>query len=233
MLGFQPSETPPPPRAIAIIEPRILFFLLLFFLHEYAVKLDQCFNRGQVMTAKVRLPLTQIEQQVCDVTSEQLGIPRQRVLPSSSLVEDLGCDSMDIVELIMSIEERFSIALPNDAPNPVYKAVFTRQPFRISDLAELVYLQQGTGTPERKGWRHASIPSHAATSVPFTQLDGRWQDERSAHRSLLEPIHAGAIPQYRRRSDGMRCLLIPAASPPAHSHPARQREAEPSMTFSH
>ena len=35
-------------------------------------------------------------------------------------------------------------------PEPVFKAVFTRKPFRLADLAELVYLLQGTGTPDRK-----------------------------------------------------------------------------------
>jgi len=165
------------------------------------------------MTANVRLPLTQIEQQVCDVTSKVLGIPRLRIVPSSSLVEDLGCDSLDIMQLIMSIEESLSITLPDEAPNPVYKAVFTRQPFRLSDLAELVYLQQGTGTPERKGWRNAIVSSQAAPSLPFTQLGGRWQKEKQSNPSLLEPLRVeGPIPQYRRRSDGMRCILIPSAS---------------------
>src|SRR5690349_11312498 len=105
------------------------------------------------MTAVLRQPYAEIEQQVCDVTAAQLGFPRQRVTPDQSLVEDLGCDSLDLVELLMTIEETFGVTLPNDAPNPVYKAVFTRKPFLLSDLAELVYLQQGTGAPQRPGWR--------------------------------------------------------------------------------
>ncbi len=39
---------------------------------------------------------------------EQLGVEEKDVLPTASFVEDLGADSLDLVELIMSIEEEFS-----------------------------------------------------------------------------------------------------------------------------
>jgi acyl carrier protein len=165
------------------------------------------------MTATMRLPFTEIERRVCDVTATDLGIPRQRISPNSSLVEDLGCDSLDLVELILTIEETFAVTLPDEAPNPVYKAVFTRHPFRLTDVAELVYLQQGTGTPERKEWRNAPVASQAACPWPFTQLGGRWQKEIQGSQSLLERLQTdGPNPQYRRRSDGMRCIRIPSAS---------------------
>jgi formylglycine-generating enzyme len=50
----------------------------------------------------------------------------------------------------MAIEETFSITLPFENQDPVYKGVFTRRPFRISHLAELVYLQQGGSTEQGK-----------------------------------------------------------------------------------
>jgi formylglycine-generating enzyme len=163
------------------------------------------------MGATLRLPLAEIEQRVCDVTSQQLCIPRQRISPRSSMMEDLGIDSLDVVELIMTVEEAFAVTLPDDAPNPVYKAVFTRQPFRLSDLAELVYLQQGTGTPERSWWRQTKAAPTAASAAPFTQLEGRWH--QSGKQALFEPLRTdGPVRQYRRRSDGMRCVLIPSAS---------------------
>src|SRR6266480_2720891 len=102
-------------------------------------------ERSESMTVKIRSTFGEIEQRVCDVVSVELAIPRQRISPGSSLIEDLGCDSLDLVELIMTIEEEFGVTLPDNAPNPVYKTIFTRQPFRLSDLAELVYVQQGTG----------------------------------------------------------------------------------------
>jgi acyl carrier protein len=166
------------------------------------------------MTGNIRRTFVEIEQRVCDVASEELGISRKRIAPSSSLVEDLGCDSLDLIELIMTIEEEFCVTLPEDSPNnPVYKTIFTRRPFRLSDLAELVYVQQGTGTPQRKGWRKTVVNPQTALSVPFTHLDGRWQRDTRGQSSLFEPLNAsGPFPQYRRRSDGMRCVRLPSAS---------------------
>lgn len=86
-----------------------------------------------------RLRLEEVEQRVCDITSEQLGIPRRQISPSDRLIEDLNCDSLDLVELFMEVEEAFGITLDVKSPNPVFKAVFTRQPFHLSDLAELVF----------------------------------------------------------------------------------------------
>jgi len=45
-----------------------------------------------------------------NVVMEQLGVEEEQVVPSASFVEDLNADSLDLVELIMSIEEEFSDA---------------------------------------------------------------------------------------------------------------------------
>ena len=42
------------------------------------------------------------------ISVEQLGVEETEVLPSASFVDDLGADSLDLVELIMSLEEEFS-----------------------------------------------------------------------------------------------------------------------------
>ncbi|MCB9924933.1 MAG: SUMF1/EgtB/PvdO family nonheme iron enzyme [Planctomycetaceae bacterium] len=165
------------------------------------------------MANDIRLELSVVEQRVCDVVSEQLGIPRDEVLPSSRLIEDLRCDSLDLVELIMELEDEFHVTIPNKPTNPVGKSVFIRQPFRLSDLAEIVYLQQGSGKPERKGWRRTKVPDAGCATIPFSQLSGRWQID-SSHQtlSLFEPLGSeDGVRQFRRRSDGMRCLLLPSA----------------------
>ena len=165
------------------------------------------------MGTGTRLRLDEVERNVCDIASEQLGIRRDRISPGDRIVEDLRCDSLDLVELLMEVEEAFGVTLPDRAPNPVYKAVFTRQPFRLADLAELAYLQQGTGAPDRQGWRRAKEPPPPPTSVPFTQLGGRPEGTRGYDRPMFEPLgDAGPVAQYRRRSDGMRCLVVPSAS---------------------
>src|SRR5947209_5296363 len=127
------------------------------------------------MATGARLRLDELERKVCDIASEQLGIRRDRISPGDRIVEDLNCDSLDLVELLLEVEEAFGVTLPDQAPNPVYKAVFTRQPFRLADLAELSYLQQGTGAPDRRGWRRAKELLTPTTCVPFTQLGGWWE----------------------------------------------------------
>ena len=100
------------------------------------------------MTNISRLELSVVVQRVCEIASKQLCIPRDEVRPSSRLIEDLRCDSLDLVELIMEVEDEFLVTLPDEPTNSVGKSIFTRQPFRLSDLAEIVYLQQGSGKPE-------------------------------------------------------------------------------------
>jgi len=49
-----------------------------------------------------------IFEQLKALIVEQLGVEEKEVVPTASFVEDLGADSLDLVELIMSIEEKFS-----------------------------------------------------------------------------------------------------------------------------
>jgi acyl carrier protein len=164
------------------------------------------------MNQIARLRLADVEQRVCDIASEELGICRDAIWPDSAILEDLHCDSLDMVELFMEVEEAFQVTLPDQAADPVTKAVFTRQPFRLADLAELVYLRQGTGAPKRTTWRQPSVPSQPAPALPFTHLDGRWQKSMANGQPLLEPLHnGGPTKQFRRRSDGLRRLLLPSA----------------------
>ena len=45
---------------------------------------------------------------------EQLGVGMEEVTPEASFIEDLGADSLDIVELIMALEEDFNIEIPDE-----------------------------------------------------------------------------------------------------------------------
>jgi len=42
------------------------------------------------------------------IVVEQLGVEEEEVVPTASFIDDLGADSLDLVELIMSLEEEFS-----------------------------------------------------------------------------------------------------------------------------
>ena len=49
-----------------------------------------------------------IAERVKKIVVEQLGVEAEEVVPSASFVDDLGADSLDLVELIMALEEGFS-----------------------------------------------------------------------------------------------------------------------------
>lgn len=49
-----------------------------------------------------------------EIIAEQLGIDEDEVVPEASFIDDLGADSLDIVELIMAFEEAFDLEIPDE-----------------------------------------------------------------------------------------------------------------------
>ena len=45
---------------------------------------------------------------------DQLDVEEEKITPEASITEDLGADSLDVVDLIMSLEESFSIEIPDE-----------------------------------------------------------------------------------------------------------------------
>ncbi|MGL4419301.1 MAG: acyl carrier protein [Gemmataceae bacterium] len=56
----------------------------------------------------------QIRQRVIDIVCEQLAVSKDQVTDSTRFIEDIGADSLDIVELVMELEEEFDIQIPDD-----------------------------------------------------------------------------------------------------------------------
>jgi len=77
------------------------------------------------------MDLTDLEKRVTDLIVEQLGISREEAVPNASFIDDLGADSLDIVELVMAMEEEFDIEIPDDDAEQIQ---------RISDALE--YLKE-------------------------------------------------------------------------------------------
>lgn len=55
-----------------------------------------------------------LEDRVTDLIVEQLGVSKEEAVPKASFIDDLGADSLDIVELVMSLEEEFDIEIPDE-----------------------------------------------------------------------------------------------------------------------
>ena len=58
--------------------------------------------------------VTAIQPKVKEVIVEQLGVDPERVKIEASFIDDLGADSLDIVELVMAMEEEFGIEIPDE-----------------------------------------------------------------------------------------------------------------------
>ncbi len=55
-----------------------------------------------------------VEAKVKEIIVEQLGVDAGQVTPEASFVDDLGADSLDTVELVMALEEKFDIEIPDE-----------------------------------------------------------------------------------------------------------------------
>ena len=56
----------------------------------------------------------QVEQRVREIVAEQLERDVKEVTNAASLIDDLGADSLDVVELVMKMEEEFGIEIPDE-----------------------------------------------------------------------------------------------------------------------
>jgi acyl carrier protein len=75
-----------------------------------------------------------VAEKVKSIIVEQLGVDAEEVTPDASFTDDLGADSLDIVELVMAFEEEFGIEIPDEEAE------------KISNVREAVaYIEQNAG----------------------------------------------------------------------------------------
>lgn len=55
-----------------------------------------------------------VESKMIDIIVEQLSVDKEKVVSEASFVDDLGSDSLDLVELIMAMEEEFDVEIPDE-----------------------------------------------------------------------------------------------------------------------
>lgn len=75
-----------------------------------------------------------IFDRVREIVAEQLGVEEDEITMESSFIDDLGADSLDVVELIMALEEEFDIEIPDEEAE------------KLSTVGDAVeYIKQHTG----------------------------------------------------------------------------------------
>ena len=65
--------------------------------------------------------MSTVAEKVKSIIVEQLGVEADEVTSEASFIEDLGADSLDIVELVMAFEEEFGIEIPDEDAEKIAK----------------------------------------------------------------------------------------------------------------
>lgn len=60
-----------------------------------------------------------VEEKLIDIIAEQLSVDKGKVVPGASFVDDLGADSLDLVELIMAMEEAFDTEIADEVAEKI------------------------------------------------------------------------------------------------------------------
>ncbi|RMG15103.1 MAG: acyl carrier protein [Planctomycetota bacterium] len=63
--------------------------------------------------------MSSVADKVTDIVCDQLGVPREKVTPETSFINDLGADSLDIVELVMELEQEFDVDIPDESAEKI------------------------------------------------------------------------------------------------------------------
>ncbi len=148
-----------------------------------------------------------LETRVLEITCKCYGYRPEEVSLDARLGEDIVGDSLDMVEYMMELEEAFQVAISDQ----MAQEWFTHQPLTIRNLAAMIWHLERTGRPDRSAWTQLRPALPAAEAVPFTQLGGCLEARDWHEGRLYEPLDCnreGHL-QYRRRTDGMRCIIVP------------------------
>lgn len=63
--------------------------------------------------------MSETTDRVKKIVVEHLGVETEKVTEDASFIDDLGADSLDIVELVMAFEEEFGVEIPDDAAEKI------------------------------------------------------------------------------------------------------------------
>jgi acyl carrier protein len=65
------------------------------------------------------MQMASTEERVIDIVAEQLGVDKDKITRESNFINDLGADSLDLVEMVMEFESNFGIRIPEDQTDKI------------------------------------------------------------------------------------------------------------------
>jgi acyl carrier protein len=74
---------------------------------------------GQRKIKRRKVHMSETADRVKKIVVEHLGVEADKVTEEASFIDDLGADSLDIVELVMAFEEEFGVEIPDDAAEKI------------------------------------------------------------------------------------------------------------------
>lgn len=151
---------------------------------------------------------TDLIEQVMDVVAGQVAARREDLTPDTDLIRDLHVDSLDIVEIMLALEERFGVTIPEEGP----RQVFLHRPATMRLLAEVIEECWSTGQADRSGWQRTKEQRHVEEEPfsPFEKPDPDVECWQAPLYAQIEPNQEGNR-QFRRSTDSMKCVLLPGA----------------------
>jgi acyl carrier protein len=111
--------------------------------------------------------MSETADRVKKIVVEHLGVEPDKVTEDASFIDDLGADSLDIVELVMAFEEEFGVEIPDDAAEKITTA--TR-----SNISTRTRADRGTGPVAelRQKGGIERLPEHNGRPFVLVELTG-------------------------------------------------------------
>ena len=135
-----------------------------------------------------------ITEKVTEIIVVQLGVSADQVKPESKMIEDLGADSLDAVELVMAVEEEFGIEVPDEEAEKLVS---------VGDIVAHVEAAQssvaGTYHGQVTCYGHSDKAQDRAGWVPAVSSALHWQRQlRFAIDPAEQILGCGHLRQCRR-----------------------------------
>lgn len=70
-----------------------------------------------------------VYEKLCSLLAEQLGVNAEDITPDTNIIDDLGADSLDVVELLAALEEEYNIMITDER---------VRDLFTVKDVADFI-----------------------------------------------------------------------------------------------